>query len=230
MGFFGQAMAKLSDLIPATASVLGVPEKTVAIYARHLREARLITTGGRGPGGAEMKPRDCVNLLIAILGAEYAKDAAKIIKKYRPIVAGMDSRKWRIPNMPLPALTQLPEYHQFGNALEALIKAAIDGSLEQALETARERLTELQITFPPTVSVSIRGPVPVARISIWAAEWSEEVTYSEPNPWLKTNKPPKEAVKNWEKKIERRGPMGDLEQARLVSTQTILALGQLLRH
>ncbi len=49
-------MAKLSDLIPATASVLGVPEKTVAIYARHLREARLITTGGRGPGGADMTP------------------------------------------------------------------------------------------------------------------------------------------------------------------------------
>ena len=132
--------------------------------------------------------------------------------------------------MPLPALTQLPEYHQFGNALEALIKAAIDGSLEQALEAARERLTELRIAFPPTVSVSIRGPVPVARISIWAAEWGEEVTYSEPNPWLKTNKPPKEAVKKWEKKIERRGPMGDLEQARHVSTQTILALGQLLRH
>ena len=223
-------MAKLSDLIPATASVLGVPEKTVAIYARHLREARLITTGGRGPGGADMTPRDCANLLIAIMGAEYAKDAAQVIKKYRPIVAGRERISWRLPKMPLDALTQLPEHHQFGNALEALITAATDGSLEQALEVVSERVRELRSVFPLTFSVSIMGPVPVARISISAAEWSEEVTYSEPDPWLKTDKPPKTAVRKWEKKLERRGPMGDLEQARIVSTRTILPLGQLLRH
>ena len=223
-------MAKLSDLIPATASVLGVPEKTVAIYARHLREARLITTGGRGPGSADMTPRDCANLLIAIMGAEYAKDAAQVIKKYRPIVAGVERISWRLPKMPLDALTQLPEYHQFGNALEALITAATDGSLEQALEVVSERVRELRSVFPLTFSVSIMGPVPVARISISAAEWSEEVTYSEPDPWLKTDKPPKTAVRKWEKKMERRGPMGDLEQARFVSTRTILPLGQLLRH
>ncbi len=220
-------MAKLSDLIPATASVLGVPEKTVAIYARHLREARLITTGGRGPGGADMTPRDCANLLIAIMGAEYAKDAAQVIKKYRPIVTG---GKWRLSKMPIDALTQLPEHHQFGNALEALITAATDGSLEQALEVVSERVRELRSVFPLTFSVSIMGPVPVARISISAAEWSEEVPYSEPDPWLKTDKPPKTAVRKWEKKMERLGPMGDLEQARIVSTRTILALGQLLRH
>ena len=222
-------MVKLSELTPATANVMGIPEKTVAIYARHLREARLITTGGRGPGGANMTPRDCANLLIAIMGAEYAKDAAKVVKKYRAIVASREWKKWRLSNMPVPALTQLPEYHQFGIALEALITATMDGSLEKALDAAGKKLEKLRITFPPTVHVSIRGPIPVARISIWAAEWGEEVTYAESTPWLKTDKPSKKIIEKWEKKIERRGPMGDLEQARVVSAQTLLALGQLLR-
>src|SRR5699024_9960325 len=41
-------MAKLSDLIPTLAQVLPMPEQTVAVIARSLRQERLLSTGGRG--------------------------------------------------------------------------------------------------------------------------------------------------------------------------------------
>ena len=46
-------MAKLSELIPALSRLFDkrdFPEKTVAVFARHLRLARLLSTGGRGLG------------------------------------------------------------------------------------------------------------------------------------------------------------------------------------
>ncbi len=222
-----RTMAKLSTLIPICAHVMDLPDRTVAIYARYLREGRLISTGGRGPGGADMTPRDCANLLIAIMGTNLVKDAAKAVPKYRPLVAGR--QQWRLPNMPLPALTRLSEFHQFGVALEALITAAMDGSLESALEAASKKHEKVQISNAPIIEVTVRGPLPIADISVRAPEWGENVTYTQPNPWLRTDKPPKRAIKRWEKKIERRGPWGDLQQIRLVSTQTIQTLGQLLR-
>ena len=222
-----KTIAKLSTLISICANVVGLRDRTVAIYARYLREGRLISTGGRGPGGADMTPRDCANLLIAIMGTNLVKDAAKAVPKYRPLVA--DRQQWRLPDMPLPALTRLPEFHQFGAALEALITAAMDGSLESALEAASKKYEKVQISFPPIIEVTVRGPVPVANISVRAHEWGEEHTYAQPHPWLRTDKPPKRAIKRWEKKLERSGPWGDLDQIRLVSTQTIQTLGQLLR-
>ncbi len=222
-------MAKLSALIPAVASVLDLPEETVAIYARHLREARLITTGGRGPGGADMTPRDCTNLLIAIMGADLVKDAPRVVPKYRRLRAGRQTTGWRLPKMPLPALTRLPAFHAFGAALEGLITAAMDGSLESALEAASKKREKGGFAVLPSIEVIVRGPIPVATISIRAAAWGEDVTYEEPNPWLKSDTPSRDAIKRWKKKIERRGPRGDLERIRIVSMRTIHPLGQLLR-
>ena len=117
-------MAKLSGLIPVVAGVLSVPEKTVAIHARHLRQARLISTSGRGPGGADMIARDCTNLLIAIMGGGYAKDAAETVTTYQSIVTRTSWTRWQLPYLDLPALKSLSEGHRFGEALDALIESA----------------------------------------------------------------------------------------------------------
>ena len=74
-------MAKLSDLIPTLAQVLPMPEQTVAVIARALRQERLISTGGRGPGAADMTPDDCANLLLAIMAADQVKDAVDAVRR-----------------------------------------------------------------------------------------------------------------------------------------------------
>jgi hypothetical protein len=66
------AMAKLSELIPVLSRQFDArdfPEKTVAVFARHLRLARLISTGGRGRGGADQTPTDCTNMVLAMTRA-----------------------------------------------------------------------------------------------------------------------------------------------------------------
>lgn len=223
-------MAKLSGLIPVVARVLDVPEKTVAIYARHLRQARLITTSGRGPGGAEMTARDCANLLIAIMGGNYAKDAAETVARYRSIVTGVPWQKWQLPQLPLPALKELSKHHGFGEALDALIVSAKDGSLEVALDAASRKFIEARLSISPRLEVTVYGPLPVARISIRASEWEEDLTYILPNPWMKADNPPETEVAKWTEEVDKEGPRGDLEQSRRISARTILALGHFLKE
>ncbi len=70
-------MTKLVELISTASRVLRVPERTVKETARHLRENRLIRTGGRGPGGAEMGPTDTTNLLLGLMASDMIKDAPR---------------------------------------------------------------------------------------------------------------------------------------------------------
>lgn len=78
-------MAKLSELVKAAAKSLGRPENSVTQTARHLREAGLIRTGGRGPGGAEMTASDAANLLIGILASEEIKDSPATVLAFRQL-------------------------------------------------------------------------------------------------------------------------------------------------
>jgi hypothetical protein len=63
-------VTKLVQLIPGMARALGVAEGTVRLAASGLRKHGLVTTGGRGPGGAVMNPTDAANILLAIMGSD----------------------------------------------------------------------------------------------------------------------------------------------------------------
>jgi hypothetical protein len=79
-------MAKLVQLIPILSQQFDkrdFPEKTVGVFARHLRMARLLNTGGRGRGGAEMTPTDCTNMILAMTSGLLAQDAAEAVNTYR---------------------------------------------------------------------------------------------------------------------------------------------------
>lgn len=133
-------MAKLSDLIPTLAQVLPMPEQTVAVIARALRQERLISTVGRGPGAANMTPDDCANLLLAIMAADQVKDAVDAVHRFRALtmeavhcqdsMAEEDQEGW----LPLPStMRRLLVVRNFGEMLSGLIEAARDGTLDAAL-------------------------------------------------------------------------------------------------
>jgi hypothetical protein len=73
---------KLSTLIPHTSRWTGVPETQVRTVAYELRPVGLISSGGRGPGGAEMTTDDKVNLFLGACGVTVAKRAAEYVRAW----------------------------------------------------------------------------------------------------------------------------------------------------
>ena len=69
-------MATAGELIRLTADALQVPEATVTSYHRMLREAGLLTKGGRGRNAPQMSEIDVARLLLAMLGADSLAEAA----------------------------------------------------------------------------------------------------------------------------------------------------------
>lgn len=82
-------MATLSQLVDVVAAVEGIDPERVTAIARAVREAGLVTTGGRGPSAAQMTERDAANLLIAVNTADIARNAPEIVGRYR----ALESRK-----------------------------------------------------------------------------------------------------------------------------------------
>src|SRR5260221_10927243 len=83
-------MAKLSELIPALSRLFDkrdFPEKTVAVFARHLRLARLLSTGGRRLGGAHLTPARRNNMILALNNWLPAQDSAGASPIYPPVRA-----------------------------------------------------------------------------------------------------------------------------------------------
>jgi hypothetical protein len=81
---------KLAQLIPHTSEFLGIPAPHVKTVARVLQPAGLITTGGRGPGGAEMTVDDKINLFLGVCGVEIANRAAEHVRIWRRLVRFSD--------------------------------------------------------------------------------------------------------------------------------------------
>ena len=181
-------MAKLSDLIPALAQVLPMPEQTVAVIARALRQERLLSTGGRGPGAAEMTPDDCANLLLAIMAADQVKDAVNAVHRFRNLTmeainyrdtADDDEKDDWLPTPPV--MRRLLVVRDFGEMLAGLIEAARDGFLEKALGGVALPFLKIEIERRfRTASVSVSGssdevalPKPVMIVSFGMPEGPE---------------------------------------------------------
>jgi hypothetical protein len=78
-------------MIQTMAKATGLPVSSVNLTARHLREAGLITSGGRGPGGAEMAASDATNLLLGVAAAMTIKDAPDVVRTIRRAMPQKDN-------------------------------------------------------------------------------------------------------------------------------------------
>ncbi len=70
------------ELVEVTADALRLPKVTVGAYYRLLREAGLITKGGRGRSAAELTPSDVATLLIAIMASETAVGSPERTRRF----------------------------------------------------------------------------------------------------------------------------------------------------
>jgi len=150
-------MAKLSDLIPTLAQVLPMPEQTVAMYARHLREARLLSTGGRGLGAAKMTATDCARLLIAIMAADQVKNTVNAVETFwslpleeiapKPVLPEDQREDWaNLPEIILDIM--MPDgagEQSFGESVAALIEAVRLGILTETMAHLKDATLRVEI-------------------------------------------------------------------------------------
>jgi hypothetical protein len=132
-------MASSTQLSECAAKQLGLPEATVALHMRNIREAGLITQGGRGRSSARMTATDAAQLLIASVGSLNPKDSVEVVGKYAGIKKTRRSN-WKIGLV--PKLDQLSKQHTFAEALTALIESAMADEIpiENKDEVEREAI------------------------------------------------------------------------------------------
>jgi len=151
-------MAKLSQLMDRVAEAIGAEPGEVRQFGRHAREGGMLSSSGaRGLAAPDATSRDAANLIIAILGSAFAKDAAKTIEECRKLGAeqlvSFDSVKLASDQLAqvqdLHLLTnnagkviRLPEEYQwligcpsFGDAVEGLIDMATSGTMAAVTKT-----------------------------------------------------------------------------------------------
>jgi hypothetical protein len=166
-------MALLSDLVTAVAQAEGMEEVTVGVFARHAREAGLISQAGRGRAAARMTVRDAVNLMIAVNACGLAKDVQYDVERFR-----------RLPNTGVTDAAY-PELigkifaprRQFGEALEMLVEASAadeQGHLPLAIAMGETRSRQATSRLPDLgaarlqLEISFSRPKPEAEIAILA--------------------------------------------------------------
>jgi hypothetical protein len=200
-------MATPGELVKVVATVLGLPDAYVASTYRSLREAGLVTKGGRGPSAAKMTARDAATLLGGILGTGQIVDAANAVNQFLT----------RIPHSPptpfkrvkIAGIADLQADHSFIDALEAIINVAAEGKLVRAVPPKWNKVT-VSVANPDTSATIIfttdpmRGTIAHARYEL----------------------PKRYDPKDYEARRRRRDAI--LTESREVGTMIFLYLGALL--
>ena len=106
---------KSGPFIKTIADAYAVDEKTVAVYARALREAGLLTTGARGVNAPNMTPQDAARLTIAILSTDKPSQAVDRLRRFGPMVYSATRSK-----LPETTLLSIQEGYTFEQTLTTL--------------------------------------------------------------------------------------------------------------
>lgn len=191
------------------AALMGVAEKTVALYDRTLRTAGLRVKSGRGRGASAVTVRDAAHLLISILGSEAVKDAADAVLRYdatRPQQPGSGTDLYGETG--IHELKALPREHSFVDAVEALVASAAKGSLADAVEASQTA---------PVIDIAALSPGTVGdiRLAGLPSGITVNVRYLKPVPSEK-------------RKGSQPGVQRDLEQYRRISERTVFGIGAIL--
>ncbi len=111
-------MVVSTGLAKHVATVLGLPETSVASHVRNLREAGLLTKTGRGITAARMTSRDAAHLLIATSASLNVKDSVRTVSEFGNLVSFYGRSR-----IALPTFRNLAADHTVLDALSALLDA-----------------------------------------------------------------------------------------------------------
>ena len=170
-------MATLSDLVAVTAKVEGLDPGSVALYARHLREAGLIRTSGRGTSAAVMGLPDAANLLIGVNTAKSAPEAPRAIGQFRDLHA----YDFRTETDPRPE----SDWGALGDAIEQLIMASGLGRIpEPFFGTLNLDLQEAFSNGDVHIELTFNTTKVSATIKIWLLPGKDAVDPDAPERWV----------------------------------------------
>jgi hypothetical protein len=208
-------LASSTQLSDCVAKQLGLPEPTIALHMRNIREAGLITQGGRGRSSAKMTAADAANLLVASVGSLNPKDSVEVVAKYASI------GKTRASNWAtglVPKLDRLRNQHTFGEALTALIESAMANDLSIKNKGQVE-----------AILITLFWPWDGAKIELYESDEARDVMKAAEPHWLAygavfflaPSKPPitPEIISR-----------ADFQQERKFTHRTIFALANLLKE
>lgn len=129
---------KLSDLVELTSRGLNLSNVEVGNLARSLREAGLLTKGGKGGAAADIVTADVARLIIATLVRDRRSQAAAIVNDWWGLHLVSKTPEHLLETLPkrirqaakTPACT-------FGEAFTALIDDCVSGEMEVYLESPK---------------------------------------------------------------------------------------------
>jgi hypothetical protein len=220
-------MATLTELVEAVAKAEGVDPTTVALIARSVREAGLITTGGRGLSAARMTYRDAANLIIAVNAYQTADTAPNTVQVYRALQGRYHSFFWEGQNPEKPKVLG-----QFGDALETLIAAAATGTLPDVfLGTPLHKLIIAEFASSHIeIELTFHKPVPFVFLEFSTPRLDERFNPSEPIRYRKMGPSQRFSFELPRKaKLRANKNAGDKKERNSIGYATIRTVGELLR-
>lgn len=225
-------MASPGELVRILADVLGMPPATLVVYDRVLATEGLRAKSGRGWAAARLQPTDAANLITAVLGSGFVKDAALTVQRYsdtRP--QAEQSSDDLFGQSGVSELAALPVDHSFVAALEALIASAVSGSLAAWIEAETKGTGAATIDVAPIIEIAATTPGTLGDIRIAGVRpgRTAQVRYVLPSPWDGARQPAAAAVDAWADKVRAYRGKADLEQHRRISAQTIFCIAEALK-
>lgn len=114
---------RIGPLVTLLSTTYGLPEASVTLVARAMREAGWISTGARGVNAPEMNTRDVARLTLALLSGE---PASKVVAEFE-ILRSLQTKTVFSKEGFVPQ-SALPQAHTFEDLITALFTASFDGA------------------------------------------------------------------------------------------------------
>jgi hypothetical protein len=153
-------MATLTELVETVANVEGLDSASVRLIARLVREAGLVTTGGRGPSAGQMTVKDAANLLIAVNATGKVQEAAQTVRSFRRLYDVKAGRRYR-----------------FGDALEQLIQAIANKRPWEYLSVRGPPVFNEDYEQQIFIHIEFHRPNPQARIEVFTPEGTSNLFF-----------------------------------------------------
>lgn len=191
-------MPSPGELQKKVAATLGVEDTEAATTWRVLREAGLVTKGGRGRSAAQVTPRDAATLIFAICGSTTIKDAPAYIARmdtsrgcghrvmdWAPtgegkIGSGKNplSPAWELERLHINSVTGLPTAHSALDVLEGFLIWA--GGLRYNIDPAEENPEPPKLVAKHlSVSVTFEIPDEITRFKLACVDADDQEYFEE---------------------------------------------------